>query len=336
LSGTPTKTPLPMVSERSTEPGAKKRRRTTDAELKPMEDCRIVAIAGPIQPRRQRRMNSHFVYQLEWDHQTTQEVERWDNRHSPDTRERSWTRLLHLEHAEVEADDGSTQPRDFASEPSDHAETPMNAYSHVRGILKHIQDQKTKMDSDKYFHRTLRIYDPYFCQGAVVTKLGEMGFFSVYNRNENFYASDAWKLVMGRSERGDRVTSPRPENEGEDTAPSQHLHFDVLLTNPPYSGDHVDKLFQFSIRSRRPFLLLVPNTFLATAGYISAFANEEVFLLGPRKRYVYRSPPELRSRQDKSLALGTTKKKLNQRLKYVAVSCSQRRSRRRCVFGGVW
>jgi hypothetical protein len=35
--------------------------------------------------------------------------------------------------------------------------------------------------------------------------------------------------------------------------------FDVLLTNPPYSDDHPDRLVRFACASGKPWLLLVPN-----------------------------------------------------------------------------
>ncbi len=34
---------------------------------------------------------------------------------------------------------------------------------------------------------TLKIYDPYYCEGSVVLQLRSLGFSSVYNRNEDFY-----------------------------------------------------------------------------------------------------------------------------------------------------
>ena len=37
----------------------------------------------------------------------------------------------------------------------------------------------------------LRIYDPYYCNGAVVHHLGALGFRHVYNRNEDFYQAQA-------------------------------------------------------------------------------------------------------------------------------------------------
>ena len=34
---------------------------------------------------------------------------------------------------------------------------------------------------------TLRIYDPYYCEGSMVLHLRSLGFSCVYNHNEDFY-----------------------------------------------------------------------------------------------------------------------------------------------------
>lgn len=34
---------------------------------------------------------------------------------------------------------------------------------------------------------TLKVYDPYFCDGGVTRRLRRHGFTSVYNRREDFY-----------------------------------------------------------------------------------------------------------------------------------------------------
>ncbi len=58
---------------------------------------------------------------------------------------------------------------------------------------------------------TLRIYDPFYCDGAAVRHLKSQGFHCVIHENVDF-----WSLVKSA-----RV----PE-------------YDVLVTNPPFSGDH--------------------------------------------------------------------------------------------------
>ena len=56
------------------------------------------------------------------------------------------------------------------------------------------------------------IYDPYYCDGGVVRNLNSLGFPNIHNVKEDCYA--IWQ---------------------RQDLPS----FDILVTNPPYSGDHV-------------------------------------------------------------------------------------------------
>jgi hypothetical protein len=68
----------------------------------------------------------------------------------------------------------------------------------------------------------LRIYDPYYCKGRVCQLLGELGCNAdrVINENRDFYA--------------DIAAGTTPEH-------------DILLTNPPYSGEHKTKLLEYLV-----------------------------------------------------------------------------------------
>eukprot|EP00913_Durusdinium_trenchii_P033973 g31800.t1 len=61
---------------------------------------------------------------------------------------------------------------------------------------------------------------------------------------------------------------------------------DVLLTNPPYSGDHVEQLLQFCRSNGKPFLLLMPNYFCVKDFYQDALGGikgaKQVLYLCPR------------------------------------------------------
>ena len=78
----------------------------------------------------------------------------------------------------------------------------------------------------------LRIYDPFYCEGSVKHHLAALGFPTVHNELEDFYA---------------RLSA--------DTLPPH----DVLLTNPPFSGEHIPRTIAFATAQRKPFLLLLPN-----------------------------------------------------------------------------
>jgi hypothetical protein len=121
----------------------------------------------------------------------------------------------------------------FERNPKDDAETPFDAYRDIEPLLFRLAQQLGKTKA------TLRIYDPYYCEGSVAAHLARLGFTEVYNRNEDFYAVAA----AGRT----------PE-------------FDVLVTNPPFSGDHMARCVSFAVSACKPFFLLMPD-FVSEKGY---------------------------------------------------------------------
>jgi hypothetical protein len=141
----------------------------------------------------------------------------------------------------------------FDVEPNDHAESPSIAYSHINFLLTKIAESLGKSKEK------LRIYDPYYCDGTVIENLNSLGYSKVHNRNEDFYSSKPPK-------------------------------FDVLVTNPPYSGDHVERLLKFCTESKKPFLLLLPN-WVYLKPYWTSISN--TFYICPRKRYIYKTPTHL-------------------------------------------
>ena len=95
----------------------------------------------------------------------------------------------------------------FPVSDDDHAETSPEAYADVAPVLDLIA---ARLGKDR---ASLRVYDPYYCAGAVARHLGALGFERVRNECEDFYARAAGGL---------------PEH-------------DVLLTSPAYSGDHIPR-----------------------------------------------------------------------------------------------
>jgi len=151
----------------------------------------------------------------------------------------------------------------FDTEADDHAETPAKAFSDIKVFLEAVANVANVT------HDELKIYDPYYCKGTMVERLTECGFSNVYNRAEDCYAAmDSGKLPK----------------------------YDVLVTNPPYSGDHMERLLKFCISRTKPFCLLVPNFVLNKPWYkegTKALGTKPVFLC-PRKRYSYLPPEGLR------------------------------------------
>jgi len=61
---------------------------------------------------------------------------------------------------------------------------------------------------------SMRVWDPYYCIGAVKRIFAEMGFANIIHENADFY-----QLIKNNN-----------------TNISLH---EVLVTNPPYSDDHI-------------------------------------------------------------------------------------------------
>lgn len=170
-------------------------------------------------------------------------------------------------------------PLPFETDPDDHCETSSIAYTHIKPLLKLIAKRLEKDPSE------LNVYDPYFCAGGTAKHLKTLGFEQVYNVAEDFY---------------EVITDGRIPTH------------DVLLTNPPYSGNHFDRLLDFLRSNKKPFLLLLPDHFSRRPAYLKA---QESWLcpvfLTPPERYHYWTPEGRRSeegskkRKHKNLHLGS-------------------------------
>lgn len=151
----------------------------------------------------------------------------------------------------------------FPTDADDHCESPLEAYQDIVALLQCLEKQQG---------RKLSIYDPYYCDGAVVRNLTELGFPDVYNKKEDCY--HVW------------------------LDPSAYPSFDVLVTNPPYSEDHIEKLMKHVTSNQfgfRPWLLLMPNWVIKKEYYAAAVAQIRPFYIVPNKRYVYLPPKDFRS-----------------------------------------
>ena len=156
----------------------------------------------------------------------------------------------------------------YPTDPSDHCETPLEAYADIKSVLVSLANSLKKPISD------LAIYDPYYCEGNVKLRMKELGFNNVYNEKEDFYSK------------------------------TSHPEYDVLVTNPPYSYDNIEKLLTFTYSSGKPFLLLVPNYVYAkdyyiriTKEYEKKGPNNNMFFIVPRSRYLYTTPKSRRQRK---------------------------------------
>jgi hypothetical protein len=120
----------------------------------------------------------------------------------------------------------------YETDPDDHCESPLEAYKDIVALLQNHAGQlygKTPAAQQK-----LAIYDPYYCNGRVVSHLENLGFPNVYNCMEDCY--QVWQ---------DSARYPK---------------YNILMTNPPYSGDHVEKLLTHVTSKQvanKPWMLLM-------------------------------------------------------------------------------
>lgn len=163
----------------------------------------------------------------------------------------------------------------FPVAADDHCESPANSYKDIKAILDCLAPSK-KSD--------LAIYDPYYCNGLVRENLKELGYPNVYNKKEDAYVT--WDVAD--------ATQPYPSS-------------DVFITNPPYSGDHPEKLIrhltEHKVASKRPWCLLMPQYVHKKDYYKAILAKKnkqgiQPFYLVPKKRYVYLPPKNFREKKD--------------------------------------
>jgi hypothetical protein len=148
----------------------------------------------------------------------------------------------------------------FQTDYNDHFETPLIAYQDIRIILSKCCEYFSKSPRD------LIIYDPYYCQGSAIRHLDSLGYVNVINQNRDFYVDIAKRLVPGKLF---DLTYALIAILIEYTS---LVEYDILITNPPYSGEHKQKLFDYLAKSKKPFALLLP-AYVATKSYYREFLS---------------------------------------------------------------
>jgi hypothetical protein len=110
---------------------------------------------------------------------------------------------------------------------NDHFETSSEALRHLVPALRALQEATKPTNADSFF-----LYDPYYCEGSVVAKWAALGFPNMHHECRDFY---------------------------EDVKNNFVPEYDILVTNPPYSADHIPRLMDILVTKRKPFALLVPD-----------------------------------------------------------------------------
>ena len=146
--------------------------------------------------------------------------------------------------------------------------------------------------TNRHASAELILWDPYYCDGGTERMLNDIEYMNVVHENVDFY---------GLITRGD---IPR---------------HDALVTNPPYSEDHIRRLLDYVVNTEipiheRPVCLLLPNWVSRKAEYESTFVAPltsmgfELLYLGPLVPYMYAMPSSLPWRKG-PITLGRTGKR---------------------------
>lgn len=128
----------------------------------------------------------------------------------------------------------------FKANFNDHFETSTEALQDVLPVISELR-QLLRPSTPELF----TLYDPYYCAGTVVTAWQALGVQRVLHDNRDFYAD----IAQG--------TVPAP--------------YDMLVTNPPFSEDHIWRLLDFLVtqpqQPMRPWAFVAPDYIAAKPQY---------------------------------------------------------------------
>ena len=126
----------------------------------------------------------------------------------------------------------------FKANFNDHFETSTAALQDVLPFVNELRQLLRPSTPEK-----LTLYDPYYCSGAVVDAWHGLGVHHVLHENRDFYADIA-----------------------HDTLPGP---YDVLVTNPPFSEDHIWRLLDFLATHPplKPWAFVAPDYIAAKPQY---------------------------------------------------------------------
>ena len=144
----------------------------------------------------------------------------------------------------------------FATDFCDHFETPRRAYADVAPALDALCAKP---------RAEMRLYDPYYCDGAAKRHLRELGYTQTKNDKVDFYATKAYK------------------------DPSHATH-DIVVTNPPFSEDHKERCLRWALATRKPFALLLPAYVVERRWFREACGDARPFFVAPAERYGFDHP----------------------------------------------
>mmetsp|Transcript_20535 Transcript_20535/g.37045 ORF Transcript_20535/g.37045 Transcript_20535/m.37045 type:complete len:423 (+) Transcript_20535:145-1413(+) len=176
----------------------------------------------------------------------------------------------------------------YPTDYNDHFETPARAYDDIFPLLEYIlakkqnpnSKQKSKHAKSKQDNKDEKvIYDPYYCTGRAATLLD-----GVFQRHKSNTISAKIRIQHEKRDFYHDIE--------EKTVPK----YDILITNPPYSGNHKEQCLEFAVNQLtnhgRPFFLLMPN-YIAMKEYFRKIVLDggskkmDTFYIAPSSNHPY-------------------------------------------------
>ena len=148
----------------------------------------------------------------------------------------------------------------FKANFNDHFETNVTSLRDVFPFIDELR-QLTRPSCPEAF----TLYDPYYCTGRVKEAWAapEFGITRVIHENRDFYEDIKNGIAPPL------VVRDEVENFIKDIG-SAPAPYDVCVTNPPYSENHIERFMKrFAIPSRKPWAMLVPDYIPTKPWFIS-------------------------------------------------------------------
>lgn len=163
----------------------------------------------------------------------------------------------------------------YPTDYNDHFETPQRAYNDIYPLLQYCL-ARNKNNNNRSNEAAI-IYDPYFCTGSAATLM------------EKTFASNKQSLPLPTPVR----IHHKKADFYADIKQNRIPQYDILVTNPPYSGNHKERCLEFAVNQLkshgRPFFLLMPN-YVSTKDYfkkITSAKTVQVIYIAPSSNCPY-------------------------------------------------
>lgn len=139
-------------------------------------------------------------------------------------------------------------PLDFSDDSLMHFPYKANFNDHFETSIEALRDLMPVVEAYRSLVRpncpdAFTVYDPYYCAGAIRQHWADLGVAKLIHEKRDFY-----------------------QDVEDRTVPSQ---YDILITNPPYSEDHIQRLLEFLIGSNKAWAFLVPDYVASKDWYVS-------------------------------------------------------------------